>query len=166
MLKIIKQISILILLVLILIFPYFVFGAEGYKGPTIKSGLEGLGTASGYSTNVNQTTVSAIAGTAVSAFLSVLGVIFIALMLYGGYIWMMARGSEEEVTRAKDIIKAAVIGLIIVVASYAISFFIFDRITRQTLTPSGSGVVPVEPGPCGEGKELRGGDCQDILDLE
>ncbi|MDD5291262.1 MAG: hypothetical protein PHZ04_04095 [Patescibacteria group bacterium] len=139
MLKIIKQISILILLVLILIFPYFVFGAETYKGPTLKAGLQGFGSASGYLTNVTQTTAAEIAGTAVSIFLSILGVIFIVLMLYGGYLWMMARGNEDQLTKAKELIQAAIIGLIITVSAYALSFFIFNRITRQALTAPGAG---------------------------
>ena len=159
MLKIIKQVSILVLLVLILISPYFVFGQ------TMKGGLEGLGQASGYQTSgISETTISAIVGTAVSVFLSVLGIIFIVLMLYGGYLWMMARGNEEQVTKAKELIQAAVIGLIIIIAAYAISFFIFDRITRKTLTKpggGGGGSVVTEP-VCGEGQELRGGDCQNI----
>ncbi|MDD5031570.1 MAG: pilin [Patescibacteria group bacterium] len=144
MLKIIKQVSILALLTLILTFPYFVFGQEAYKGPTMKGALEGLGGASGYETSgISETSVSAIAGTAVSVFLSILGIIFIALILYGGYLWMMARGNDEQLTRAKELITSAVIGLIIVVAAYAASYFIFDRLTRQTLTtPAGSGGCP------------------------
>ena len=144
MLKIIKQVSILVFLVLILISPYFVFGQ------TMKGGLEGLGQASGYQTSgISETTISAIVGTAVSVFLSVLGIIFIVLMLYGGYLWMMARGNEEQVTKAKELIQAAVIGLIIIIAAYAISFFIFDRITRKTLTtPGGGGGGGGEPEPC------------------
>ena len=135
MLRIIKQISILVLLILILIFPYFVFGQ------TMKGGLEDLGQASGYETSgISQTTISSIAGTAVSVFLSILGIIFIVLMLYGGYLWMMARGNEEQLTKAKELIQAAVIGLIITVSAYAISFFIFNWLTPRTLTtPGGSG---------------------------
>ena len=138
MLKIIKQISILVLLILILIFPYFVFGQ------TMKGGLEDLGQASGYETSgISQTTISSIAGTAVSVFLSILGIIFIVLMLYGGYLWMMARGNEEQLTKAKELIQAAVIGLIIIVAAYAISFFIFNWLTPRTLTtPGGGGATP------------------------
>jgi len=138
MLRIIKQISILVLLILILIFPYFVFGQ------TMKGGLEDLGQASGYETSgISQTTISSIAGTAVSVFLSILGIIFIVLMLYGGYLWMMARGNEEQLTKAKELIQAAVIGLIIIVAAYAISFFIFNWLTPRTLTtPGGGGATP------------------------
>jgi len=155
MLKIIKQVSILVLLVLILIFPYFVFGQ------TMKGGLEQLGGASGYSTNVTETTVSAIAGTAVSIFLSILGIIFVALMLYGGYLWMMARGNEEQVTKAKELIQAAIIGLIIIVAAYAVSFFIFSRITRQTLTTpkSGGGSSGSSEIECPEGYFMIGDEC-------
>ena len=145
MLKIIKQISILVLLVLILIFPYFVFGADDkVKIPTMKEGLEQLGGASGYETSgISQTTVSEIAGIAVKTFLSILGIIFIALMLYGGFLWMTAGGKEEQLTKAKELIQAAVIGLIIIVAAYAISFFIFNWLTPRTLTtPGGGGATP------------------------
>jgi len=50
-----------------------------------------------------------------------LGVVFLGLMIYGGYIWMMARGNEQEVARAKNIIIYAVIGLAVVLAAYAIT---------------------------------------------
>ena len=138
MLKIIKQISILVILILILIFPYFVFGQ------TMKGGLQELGQASGYQTSgISETTISSIAGTAVSVFLSILGIIFIVLMLYGGYLWMTAGGKEEQLTKAKELIQAAVIGLIIIVAAYAISFFIFNWLTPRTLTtPGGGGATP------------------------
>ena len=110
----------------------------------MKGGLEDLGQASGYETSgISQTTISSIAGTAVSVFLSILGIIFIVLMLYGGYLWMTARGSEEQLTKAKELIQAAVIGLIIIVAAYAISFFIFNWLTPRTLTtPGGGGATP------------------------
>lgn len=144
MLKIIKQISILALLVLILVFPYFVFGASN-----IKSGLLELGEASSYETGgITETSVSSIAGTIVSAFLSLLGIIFIVLMLYGGYLWMMARGNEENVTKSQDLIRSAIIGLIIITAAYAISAFVFDRIASQTLNTSpsgGGGGTPTTP---------------------
>ena len=138
MLKIIKQISILVILILILIFPYFVFGQ------TMKGGLQELGQASGYQTSgISETTVSEIAGIAVKTFLSILGIIFIVLMLYGGYLWMTASGNEAQLTKAKELIQAAVIGLIIIVAAYAISFFIFNWLTPRTLTtPGGGGATP------------------------
>ena len=65
--------------------------------------------------------------------LSLLGVIFMILMVYGGSIWMTAGGKEDRVSKAKDLIQAAVIGLIIVVSAYAISFFVVSKITKGVL---------------------------------
>jgi amino acid transporter len=71
-----------------------------------------------------ESTVMAVIGKTIGAFLSVFGVIFLCLMIYGGYKWMMASGREEEVKSAKDTIRAAIIGLVIVVMAYAITFFV------------------------------------------
>ena len=89
--------------------------------------LEGVGynEGAGPYTEADATTISEVVGTAVSAFLALLGVIFIYLMLYAGYHWMTARGEEEKVTKAKDTITRAIIGLIIVVGAYAIWAFIY-----------------------------------------
>ena len=60
----------------------------------------------------------------INAFISLFGVIFLLLMIYGGFKWMMASGKDEEVTKAKETIKAAITGLIIVLLAYAITYFI------------------------------------------
>jgi len=49
-------------------------------------------------------------------------------MIYGGFIWMIARGNEGEVTKAKDLIQAAIIGLVVVLAAYAITQFIGQQL--------------------------------------
>ena len=92
-----------------------------------KLGEVGSGEAGPY-VKADATTISEIIGTAVSAFLALLGVIFLVLMLYAGYHWMTARGEEEKVEKAKDTITRAIIGLIIVVGAYAIWAFIFYQL--------------------------------------
>ncbi|MDP2737083.1 MAG: hypothetical protein Q8O59_04905 [bacterium] len=72
--------------------------------------------------------MSEIIGTSVQAILGLIGTIFLVLMLYAGFNWMTARGEEEKVTKAKDTITRAIIGLIIVVGSYAIWNFIFSKL--------------------------------------
>lgn len=63
---------------------------------------------------------------------TVLGVVSLVLVLYGGAIWMLARGNEEEVRRAQEILKGAVIGLVIIMASYSIANFVFYNLTLIT----------------------------------
>ena len=73
-----------------------------------------------------------LVGKIIKAALSFVGIIFLVLMIYGGYTWMMARGNEQEVEKAKNLITAAIIGLIIVLAAYAISYFILEKIGGET----------------------------------
>ncbi len=65
-------------------------------------------------------------GSLLGAALSLLGVIFLLLMIYGGFRWMLARGNEQEIEKAKNLIQAAVIGLMIVLSAYAITSLIGD----------------------------------------
>jgi len=71
---------------------------------------------------------NAVAGKVLGQILSYVGVLFLGLMLYAGVLWMTAGGNEDAATKAKEIILAAVIGLIIVAAAYAITRFIGDSI--------------------------------------
>ena len=63
-------------------------------------------------------------GTIIGVLLSFIGTIFFVLIIYGGFLWMTARGNEQNVTKAKDLITSAVIGLVIVLAAYAITSYI------------------------------------------
>ncbi|MDD2758447.1 MAG: hypothetical protein PHD72_03705 [Patescibacteria group bacterium] len=94
---------------------------------------QGLKDAGGKLSNVQaKSGLSAdFAGTASSAMaggLYVLGTIFLALMIYGGIVWIKAAGREEEVKRAKRIIVTAVVGLAVIMSSYALTTFILNRV--------------------------------------
>ena len=69
----------------------------------------------------------------IKVVLSLLGFIFVILMIYAGILWMTAAGNEKQVQKAKDIVSRAAIGLIIVVSAYAITYFIFANL------PGGAG---------------------------
>ena len=69
----------------------------------------------------------------ITTVLTFVGVIFLVLAIYGGYIWMMARGNEQEVEKAKNTLTAAVIGLVIVIAAYAISYYVINALGGAAL---------------------------------
>ncbi len=83
--------------------------------------------------DVNQISPNPIIQTAIQVALSFLGVIFLILMIYGGFLWMTAAGNDEQVGQAKKILTGAIIGLIIVVAAYAISVLIIEQLGENTL---------------------------------
>lgn len=72
-----------------------------------------------------------IVGNIFRVLLSILGLIFLILIVYGGMRWMLARGDSGDVELAKEILTDAFIGLIIVVASYAIVNFIFSELINN-----------------------------------
>ena len=127
--KLLKQILILIILTAVLILPYFVFAQE--KSDVLKKLIEVGGTEGPYDKTTDATTVSKFVGTAVKAFLSLLGVIFISLMVYAGHLWMTASGHEEQLTKAKETLWRAIIGLIIVIGSYAIWAFVEGFLLKE-----------------------------------
>src|SRR3989338_3334576 len=71
----------------------------------------------------------------INTALGFLGLIAVILILYAGFLWMTAGGNEERVKKAKETLKNAIIGLIIIFASYAIVAFIFR--TFQSVTTGG-----------------------------
>jgi len=77
-------------------------------------------------------TIGSIMATVIKAFLGLLGIIFIFLMVLAGYHWMTAAGDEQKVTKAKDTIRTAIIGLIIIVAAYSITYFVFQALGSAT----------------------------------
>ena len=84
-----------------------------------------LGVAAGFATDQNPGSVVALI---ITGFLSLLGIIFIVLIIMAGYNWMTSAGEEQKITKAKETIKRAVIGLIIIVAAYSISYFVFSAL--------------------------------------
>jgi len=73
---------------------------------------------------------SDIAGRVVGTILSFVGVIFFVLIFYSGLRWMLAQGDEGVIDKAKQTIIAAVFGLIIILAAYAITAFIGGQLTK------------------------------------
>ncbi len=78
----------------------------------------------------------------VNVILGFLGVLFIILILYGGFMWMTSSGNEEKITKAKNIIGNSVVGLAIVLTSLAISLFIFKNIKKATTPPPPPAATP------------------------
>ena len=125
--KIIGQLS----LIAGLILPYSALAAS-----SAYEGLEKVGTG-GATGNApyeaaDQYKLAEIVGLVIKAFLGLLGMIFLVYTLYAGYNWMTAQGDEEKVTKAKDTIQRAVIGLIITIGAYAISFWVFHQLLTGT----------------------------------
>lgn len=64
--------------------------------------------------------------------LGLLGLIGVIMVLYGGFTWMTAAGNEEKIQKAKGIITAGIIGLVIIILAWAIVIFAINVLTNST----------------------------------
>jgi len=60
----------------------------------------------------------------IKMILAVTGSIFLALVFYGGFVYVNSRGDEEQAKKAQKIITGSIIGLAIILLSYSITLFI------------------------------------------
>ena len=82
----------------------------------------------GYAANLGLGTqeIRTVAVNVIRVLLSILGILALVIVLYGGFKWMTAMGNEENVGSAKKIIGAGIVGLIIIFFAYAIVLFVFN----------------------------------------
>ncbi len=89
---------------------------------------------SGYGTSGGPQSLTTTIGTIISTILGLLGIIFLVLAVYAGFLWMTSQGSEDKVKKAKQILSSSIIGLIITLAAYAIADFVVTEALSATGT--------------------------------
>lgn len=65
----------------------------------------------------------------IRSLLGFIGIIFVILMVYAGFLWMTAGGNESKIEESKKYLSRSLIGLIIILSSYSITGLILCRIT-------------------------------------
>jgi hypothetical protein len=68
----------------------------------------------------------------VRIFLTLLGILFVVLIIYGGYLWMTAFGNEERVRQGQSVLRQSLIGLLVILAAFAATQFIILNVYRAT----------------------------------
>lgn len=124
---------------------FFVFFAALAVLPSIvrAQGVD-LGIEYATATGLATTDVRVVVGNVIKAFLGFLGLLVVGLFVYAGFLWMTSGGDPGKLRKAKQMIMNAVIGLIIIIASYAIVSFIFRAVTGEGLGITGpSGTTPL-----------------------
>lgn len=97
-------------------FPYVCFAALEKKD----TGLLATREASGLQEGSLAGFVSGI----ITAVLGIIGVVFLILIVYGGFMWMISQGDDTKVKKARELLYYAILGLIIVISAGAITKFV------------------------------------------
>lgn len=108
----------------LLFFPFYTLLAQGFEfdpGNNIQKRLK-----------LPEAEPESIAIKVIQWILGTLGLIAVIMILFGGFMWMTAAGNEEKVKKAKAILTSAVIGLVIVLLSWAILTFVVSTVKNVT----------------------------------
>ncbi len=96
----------------------------------ITGALEDVNDTAGFGNQPLEQTI----GTLINVFLGLLGIIFLVLIIYAGFLWMTAAGDDGKVKTARGIMTTSVVGLVILLSAYAISSFVIEQLTTATGT--------------------------------
>ncbi len=69
-----------------------------------------------------------VVGRIINVLLGFIGILLLIYILYAGFLWMTAGGDEGKVKTATTMIRNAIIGLLIIVAAFAISNFVLGSL--------------------------------------
>lgn len=83
-----------------------------------------IGTELGFSSQ----TLPGLVGSGINVLLSILGIVFVVLVVYAGFLYLTSQGEETNVKKAKKLLTQSIIGLVIIVAAYAISSYVIDAL--------------------------------------
>jgi len=72
--------------------------------------------------------IDKVVTTGVNAVLGLLGIIFLVIIIYAGFLWMTAGGNEDAVGKSKKLLMNSIIGLVIILGAYAISQFVISAL--------------------------------------
>lgn len=73
-----------------------------------------------------------IVGRIINVALGLLGTVAIILVIYAGFLWMTAGGNDDQIGKAKGILTAAIIGLVIILTAYTITNFVLGNLFQAT----------------------------------
>lgn len=102
-----------------------VASAQLLTNSTNPGGLDSITTEVATQANFGQIDIGTLVAQIIRIVLGFLAIIFLVLTIFAGFRWMTAAGNEEAIKKAQGTIKNAIIGLVVVLAAYAITYFIF-----------------------------------------
>lgn len=73
-----------------------------------------------------------IAARVINIALSILGILAVAIVIYGGFVWMTSGGEEDKIDKAKKTLKAGIIGLVIILCAWGIAYFVLKQLGQAT----------------------------------
>lgn len=127
--------------------PMFIGVAVSAQTPPIDYGLKETACKAGLP--CGNVSAPEIATAIVNIVVSIVGVLAVIMLVYGGAMWLTSAGNEEKIKKARGLILNAVIGLAIILMAFTISSFVLRSLTKATQGTASESAAPIDcPGIC------------------
>ena len=93
---------------------------------TITEGLTTTGGTAGFGSSPQSTTV--LIGSIINAVLGLLGIAGIVFITYAGILYLISQGEKEPIEKAKKILTYTIVGMVIIVAAFAITNYLIGAL--------------------------------------
>lgn len=95
-----------------------------FTGPAL---AQDIGLEYGKASGLGNQDVRITAVQIINVLLGILGILCTGLIVYAGFSWMTAGGAEEKIETAKKTLRAAVIGLVIILSAWSLTSYVLNR---------------------------------------
>lgn len=102
--------------------------SSGSNTTTSNSGNNNSGSSGGLQNPLKTDDIPTLIGGFIKGALGVVGSIALVIFIYGGFMYLTAGGSSERVSKGKQTLVWASIGLVVIFTSYALLNFIFGAL--------------------------------------
>jgi len=99
-------------------------------GAQTTGGLPTTYSSYGYNDPLGGVTVPQLIGRVIAQVLPFVGTLFLVMFLYGGYQYFSSQGEAKKVESARKTLTNAVIGMTIVMASYALTSYVITNLGK------------------------------------
>jgi amino acid transporter len=98
---------------------------------TVSEGLTTAGETAGFT----ESNALVIIENIINIVFGLLGIAALGFIIYAGYLYLTSRGEDKKVKEAKDILTYTIIGIIVIVAAWALVWFILKSVVGNILHP-------------------------------
>ncbi len=88
-----------------------------------------------------QDSIAIIIARVIRVALTLVGIIFTCVIIYAGFLYLLARGEPEPIKKAKKIFQQSIIGLILIFSAYGITTFILNALLDAAFTGSSTAIA-------------------------
>jgi len=106
----------------------FAVPAFAISEPNAQDSLENLRKQTGYTT----TDLPTFIGRIIKWVLGIIGVVMIAMFVYGGVMYATSAGNEDRIETGKKVMVYTIVGVIIIALAYVLTDFVIDALFPTT----------------------------------